>query len=215
MDHTSTKPNSQSPVHTPISQRSQAESGGWIRGVVFTALFAALFIAFGYVSIPLGFTAVPITLQTFAIMLAGGLLGARYGFYSIGIVVLLTALGLPLLHGNGGLSTVFGPTGGYIWMFPLSALLIGLASDRIFARSNKLNGMQVSLLFLSLVLFSVLLAYVGGVPWLAYKAKLSFHEAMVSGCYPFLLGDMVKAVAATILIPILRQQLPKMTFLNN
>ncbi|SEM88396.1 biotin transporter BioY [Paenibacillus sp. OV219] len=196
--------------HTPISASNQSETTYWIRGIVFTALFAALFIAFGYVSIPLGFTSVPITLQTFAIMLAGGLLGARYGFWSIAIVVLLTAAGLPLLHGSGGLSTIFGFTGGYIWMFPISALLIGLASDRLFARTKSLSRNQIILLFISLVLFSVVLAYIGGVPWLAYKANYSFQKAMVSGCYPFLFGDMVKAIAATFLIRTLRPLMPKL-----
>ncbi|RAP78325.1 biotin transporter BioY [Paenibacillus montanisoli] len=210
METTTTPSSPNSPVHEPISASPQSGSAYWIRGIVFTALFAALFIAFGYVSIPLGFTSVPITLQTFAIMLAGGLLGARFGFWSIAIVVLLTAAGLPLLHGNGGLSIIFGATGGYIWMFPISALLIGFASDRLFSRTNKLNRRQMLLLFLSLVLFSVVLAYVGGVPWLAYKAKLSFSEAMISGCYPFLFGDMVKAVCATFLIGILRPLLPRL-----
>ena len=47
-----------------------------LRGVAFSALFAALVVVFGYISIPLGFTPVPVTLQTLAVMLAGGLLGA-------------------------------------------------------------------------------------------------------------------------------------------
>ncbi|SDX51443.1 biotin transporter BioY [Paenibacillus sp. CF384] len=202
--------NSSSAVLAPISDSGQSGATYWIRGIVFTALFAALFIAFGYVSIPLGFTTVPITLQTFAIMLAGGLLGARFGFWSIAIVIILTACGLPLLHGNGGIGVIFGATGGYIWMFPISALLIGLASDRIFARTKKLNRSQYVMLFISLVLFSVVLAYVGGVPWLAYKANYSFAKAMVNGCYPFLFGDMVKAIAATFLIAVLRPLLPKL-----
>ncbi|AZN41860.1 biotin transporter BioY [Paenibacillus albus] len=196
--------------HSPISASKQNETTYWIRSIVFTALFAALFIAFGYVSINLGFTPVPITLQTFAVMLAGGLLGARYGFWSIAIVVLLTAAGLPLIHGNGGLSLIFGNTGGYIWMFPISALLIGFASDRLFASTKSLSRSRVILLFISLVLFSVVLAYIGGVPWLAYKAHMTFREAMVAGCYPYLTGDITKAIVATFLIRTLRPLLPKL-----
>ncbi|MFC4810334.1 biotin transporter BioY [Paenibacillus sp. GCM10023250] len=197
-------------AQTAIADVKRADSADWIRSVVFTALFAALFVAFSFVKVPLWFSAVPITLQTLAVMLAGGLLGAGYGFLSIFIVVLLTAAGLPLLGGSGGISVIFGATGGYIWMFPLSALLIGLASDRLFARAKKLNRGGYILLFLSLVLFSVALAYAGGVPWLAYKAKLSFSAAMTSGCYPFLAGDFIKAAVGTFMIGTLRPLLSRL-----
>ncbi|NBD23379.1 biotin transporter BioY [Paenibacillus glycinis] len=194
----------------PISSGNGAHSANWIRSVVFTAMFAALFVAFSFVKIPLWFTAVPITLQTLAVILAGGLLGAVYGFLSILIVVLLTAAGLPLLGGSGGISVIFGATGGYIWMFPLSALLIGLVSDRLFARTAKLNRGGMTLLFAGIVLFSVLLAYAGGVPWLAYKAKLSFGAAMTGGCYPFLFGDFVKAAVGAVMIGTLRPLLARL-----
>ncbi|WP_219837423.1 biotin transporter BioY [Paenibacillus sp. R14(2021)] len=198
------------PSHPTQTSIASGKPVNWIRGVVFTALFAALFIAFCFVKIPLWFTPIPITLQTLAVMLAGGLLGARLGFLSIFLVVLLTTAGLPLLGGNGGLAVVFGSSGGYIWMFPLEALLIGFAGDRLFARSSKLSRGGMLLLFVSLILFGVALAYVGGVPWLAYKAKLSFSAAMSGGCYPFLFGDTVKAIAAVFLISKLRPLMPKL-----
>ncbi|KAA2301254.1 biotin transporter BioY, partial [Clostridioides difficile] len=71
-----------------------------LRGIVFSALMAAILVLFGYISIPIGFSPVPITLQTLAVMLSGGLLGPLYGFLSVTMVVLLTALGFPLLHGT-------------------------------------------------------------------------------------------------------------------
>ncbi|WP_217594610.1 biotin transporter BioY [Cohnella sp. GbtcB17] len=179
----------------------------WIGKTVFTALFAALFIAFSYVSVPLGFTAVPITLQTLAVMLAGGLLGARLGFSSIALVVLLAAAGLPLLHGRGGLATVFGPTGGFIWMFPFQALFIGMTADRLFRQGRKATTRTYVLLVASILLFGIALAYVGGVPWYAYKAHLSLHAALIGACYPFLPGDLVKGAAAAILIAALRPAL--------
>src|SRR6476660_9360936 len=100
----------------------EAMQTSWnVRGLVFSALFAALFILFSLITITPGLFPVPFTLQSFALMLAGGLLGARYGFYSIFVVVALTALGLPLLHGQGGLSLILGKSGGFIWMFPVAA----------------------------------------------------------------------------------------------
>ncbi|MDI4646117.1 biotin transporter BioY [Cohnella hashimotonis] len=182
-------------------------ASAWIGKTVFTALFAALFIAFSYASIPLGFTSVPITLQTLAVMLAGGLLGARLGFASIGLVVLLAAAGLPLLHGRGGLSTVFGPTGGFIWMFPFQALFIGMTADRLFRNGRKTTQRTYAILIVSIVLFGVALAYVGGVPWYAYKAHLSLNAALIGACYPYIPGDLVKAAVAVIIIAALRPAL--------
>ncbi|WP_189596870.1 biotin transporter BioY [Paenibacillus elgii] len=175
-----------------------------LRGIVFSALFAALVVLFGFISIPLGFTPVPITLQTLAVMLAGGLLGARYGFFSMALIVVLTAIGFPLLHGTGGLSVLLGPTGGYVFMWPISALLIGWLLPRI--RIRGVWGYTVS--FLVLELFGSLLLYVSGVPWLAYVTGMSFSKALVAGCYPYLIGDAIKVAAATLIIASVRQVFP-------
>ncbi|MCC3371783.1 biotin transporter BioY [Cohnella sp. REN36] len=187
---------------------SARETTSWIRSTVYTALFAALFIAFGSIQLPLGFTSVPITLQSLAVMLAGGLLGARYGFWSIAIVVLLATAGLPLFGGHGGLSTVFGFTGGFIWMFPFEALFVGWVSDRLFRDERRFGPLQYALLFAGICLFGVALAYIGGVPWYAYKAKLSLPAAMVGACYPFLGGDLLKAAVATFVIGTVRPLVP-------
>lgn len=175
-----------------------------LRGIVFSALFAALVVLFGFISIPLGFTPVPITLQTLAVMLAGGMLGARYGFLSMALIVVLTAIGFPLLHGTGGLGVLLGPTGGYVFMWPISALLIGWLLPRI--RIRGLWGYVAA--FLVLELFGSLLLYVSGVPWLAYVTGMSLSKAMVAGCYPYLIGDAIKAVAATLIIASVRQAFP-------
>ncbi|WP_373229509.1 biotin transporter BioY [Cohnella sp.] len=194
---------------TTTSARTNNE---WLRGVVFTALFGAMFIAATLIKIPLGFTPVPITLGTFAIMLAGGILGAVYGFWSIFIVVALTATGLPLIGGAGGLAKIFGPTGGYIWMYPIAALLIGLVSDALFSKNRKLSKLQQLLLMLAIFVFGSLLLYVTGVPWLAHVSDNVKYDtlsgALAAGMYPFLLGDAIKAVAATLVIVSLKPVLP-------
>ncbi|MDQ1910185.1 biotin transporter BioY [Paenibacillus sp. GD4] len=175
-----------------------------LRGVAFSSLFAALVVVFGFVSIPLGFTPVPITLQTLAVMLAGGLLGAAYGFFSLFIVVALTALGFPLLGGKGGISVLLGPTAGYVWMWPIAALLIGWIVQKL----KQKGVVEFLLIFLVMEVFGSLLLYVSGVPWLAHVAKLPFDKAMVAGCYPYLPGDAIKALAATVIVISLRRVFP-------
>jgi Uncharacterized conserved protein len=169
-----------------------------IRSIVFTALFGALFIALSAVKIDLGFSAVPITLQNLAVMLAGAFLGARLGFASIMIVLLLTATGLPLLHGQGGLSYMTGPTGGFLAAFPINAFFVGLFVVMLMKSRFSLNRTTTIIcLFLIFEVFGSLLSYVGGVPWLMHSLDYSFHLAMIKGCYPYLLGDALKAAAAT------------------
>ncbi|UJF34033.1 biotin transporter BioY [Paenibacillus hexagrammi] len=176
-----------------------------LRGIVFSALFAALLVLFSFVTIPLGFSPVPITLQTLAVMLAGGLLGARYGFLSMMLVVVLTAIGFPMLHGTGGMSVILGPTGGFIMIWPFCALIIGLLIPRIQMK----GAVGFIATFLVLEIFGSLIMYLSGVPWLMYKVPTyTFAKAMTAGCYPFLLGDAIKAVVAALIIAPVRQVFP-------
>jgi len=193
----------------PENGGSGAETARWIRGIVFVALFAALFIIAGFIKSSPG-AAVPFSLQTFAIMLAGGLLGAAHGFWSIFLVVILTAAGIPLMNGPGGLAQVLGPTGGFIWMFPVSAFLIGWASDRLFAGRARLNGPRIALLFAAMLAFGVALVYTTGVPWLAHVTGMDLSAAVKVGMVPFLLGDLIKAAAATFIVTAIRPSVPKL-----
>lgn len=175
-----------------------------LRGLAFSALFGALLVASSYFNIYLGFSPVPISLQNLTVMLAGAILGPVYGFCSIALVVVLTALGIPLLHGSGGLTLLLGPTGGFIWAYPFAALLIGLFMQRMKGR----GPLTYVLAFIVMEAFGSLLLYVPGVPWLAYKAGVSLQKAMVLGCYSYLPGDAVKAaLAAAIVVPV-RQLFP-------
>jgi biotin transport system substrate-specific component len=145
-------------------------------------------------------------MQQLAIMLAGGLLGAYYGFLSMALVVVLTAIGFPLLGGNGGIGAVLGPTGGFIMMWPISAMLIGFILPRI-----RLKGtLSYVAAFLVLEIFGSLLVYPLGIAWLMHKVpSYTFAKAMAAGCYPFLLGDAIKAVVATLIIAPIRQVFPQ------
>ncbi|UQZ82615.1 Biotin transporter BioY [Paenibacillus konkukensis] len=175
-----------------------------MRGLAFSALFGALLVVSSYLNIHLGFTPIPISLENLVVMLTGAILGPLYGFCSVALVVVLTALGIPLLHGSGGFALLLGPTGGFVWAYPFAALLIGLLLKRVKGR----GVVAFVLTFLALELCGSLLLYVSGVPWLAHKAGISLQKAMALGCYPYLPGDAVKAVlAAVILVPV-RQVFP-------
>lgn len=172
-----------------------------IRSYVFIALFAALFVVMSAISIKLSLSAVPITLQTLAVCLAGLFLGARGGFFSMLLVLALTAIGLPLLHGSGGLSVLLGTTGGFLFSFPFSAMLIGLLTGPLL-RSRKLAASKTATfacLFVIMEVFGSLFVYLFGVPWMMHVLDVPLAKALVLGCYPFLIGDALKsAIAAAI-----------------
>jgi len=161
-----------------------------IRGLVFSALFAGIMISLSYMKVSLPFSSVPITLQTLAVMIAGSILGARYGAIAVLIVIGLCAAGFPVMGGYGGISVLTGPTAGYIWSWPVAAFLIGWFAER----TTQTRYTVLKLLVVNFV-FGSLLVYPGGVSWLAYTLHIdSLSGALVAGMWPFLPGDFVKAV---------------------
>ncbi|MHA0856078.1 biotin transporter BioY [Paenibacillus sp. CMAA1364] len=178
-----------------------------IRSLVFIALFAALFIVMSTISIKLGGSLVPFTLQTFAVILSGLFLRPRNAFLSIFIVIVLSSFGLPLFSGQGGLSTLTGYTAGFIFAFPFCAMLISLAVGRMLKRPSLIKNKAIALIafFIIFELFSSFAAYITGVPWFMNILNMSLQKALVASCYPFLPGDAIKsfvgALVAVSLLP--------------
>ena len=151
--------------------------------IAFTALGA-------FVRIPLPFTPVPITLQTFFVLLAGALLGKRLGTLSQLGYVLLGGLGLPIFAGaTGGLILLFGPTGGYFLGFILAAYVVG----RVLSIKEKANFGWVVLA----MAVGSLIIYLLGAIHLALFAHLGVKKALLLGVFPFIPGDILKLLAAS------------------
>jgi len=147
--------------------------------------------------IPLPWTPVPITGQTFAVLLAGVLLGRWWGGISLVIYAGLGAAGLPWFNGGtGGIGVLAGPSGGYILGFILAALFLGHFTDK-YIRARSFLSM------LGLMLFSnFILIYIPGLLqlhlWLSLVGgeAIGFYQLLVMGLLPFIAGDVAKAVTA-------------------
>ena len=157
--------------------------------LAYIALFAAITAVLGLVpAIAVG--PVPITAQTLGVMLAGSVLGARRGFLSQLLFIVLVAIGLPLLAGGrGGLSVFAGPSAGYLLAWPLAALVIGLLTERLWRRYNLGWGILAN------VLGGIVLIYAIGVPVSAAVLDAPLG-ATLAGSAAFLPGDLVKAILA-------------------
>lgn len=171
-----------------------------VRDAVAIVGFALLTALAAQISIPLGFTPVPITGQTFAVLLAGGVLGARRGAMSMGLYVLLGAIGLPFYaDGEGGWTAATGATAGYLVGFVVAALVVGAMADR--GQDRKLSTSLPAFVTGSLVIYGI------GAGWLAYDLGLPLTagagdpSAVAFGVAPFLVGDVAKALLAGVLLP--------------
>ncbi len=177
-----------------------------IKYLILTGLFAALTAVFAWISIPLPFTPVPIVLSTLGVTLAGGLLGPKYGTLSMVVYVLLGAVGAPVFHNfTGGLGILTGPTGGYLIGYISYAFLTGFLVNR-FAKKN--------LSFWNIALASIiglLSCYLLGTAWIMISAGLTLPSALMLCIVPFIPGDLLKTVAAVLLIKRLRPALQRLS----
>lgn len=149
------------------------------------------------VRFPLPWSPVPITGQTFAVLLAGVLLGRWWGGISLAMYAGLGAIGLPWFAGWGsGLGYLAGPTGGYIIGFILAALFLGHFTDK-YIRSRSFLSMLGLMLFANFILI-----YVPGLLQLGLWLSLvkgepvTFTTLLMMGAIPFIAGDITKAVLA-------------------
>lgn len=143
-----------------------------------------------YIEVPM--LPVPITMQTFAVTLIGALYGWRLGTTTVILWLIEGAVGLPVLAGGAaGAHHFLGPTGGYLFAFPLSAALTGRLAEWGW------NGNRPIMACLSMVLGNLLCLGIG-CAWLAITIGL--EEAFISGVLPFLIGALLKSGLAASLL---------------
>ena len=152
------------------------------------------------VRIMLPWSPVPVTGQTFAVLLAGVLLGKWWGGISLGIYAGGGIMGVPWFAGwNGGLGYLAGPTGGYIVGFILAALFLGYLTDK-YIRSRSFLSMLGLMLFANFILI-----YVPGLLQLGLWLNLvkgepaAFTSLLMMGAVPFMAGDITKTVLAALI----------------
>ncbi|MDF1558271.1 MAG: biotin transporter BioY [ANME-2 cluster archaeon] len=161
-----------------------------VKPLLYAALFAALTAIGAFIKIPLPLSPVPITLQVFFVLLAGLVLGARWGGTSMVVYLVLGIIGLPVFSGgSSGLGVLLGPTGGYLIGFVAAAFVTGL----IYTKAGDTVPVTVGAIIGGLALI-----YLLGAIQLSLVANMSIQQAVAVGMMPFLIGDAIKIVAALI-----------------
>lgn len=156
-----------------------------------SALFVAITASCAQITIPIY---IPITLQVFAVFLAGYILGAKWGAFSMIIYLITGFLGLPVFaNAHGSISVVFSPTFGYLLAFPFSAFAVGFISRLKFGEIKKI---------IISILLGIIIIYVFGVVWLLIWSRyiaqkpMTLFTAVSVGVFPFIIIDIFKGIAA-------------------
>lgn len=160
------------------------------KDLIMCAIFASITAILAQVSIPIPFSTVPLTMQVFAVTISGVILGAKRGFISQLIYVMLGAIGMPVFaQMTGGVHIIVGYTGGFIMAFPIMALVIGIISDKF----KKLNYILLAMGF------ALLINYIIGTAWYSLISGVGFKEGFIACVVPFIAVDIIKVFfAATV-----------------
>ena len=174
-----------------LSTRYFPQVNSLLRDALLVLAGSWLMALFAQLEIPL--QPVPITGQTFAVLLVGALLGSRRGMAAMLAYLIQGGLGLPFFAGGAsGLSALSGATAGYLVGFVLAAYAIGLLAERGLERDFKTSIIPF--------LIGTLVIYICGLTWLAIVLH-SFAQAIQFGLMPFLFGDALKLLAAAVTLP--------------
>jgi biotin transport system substrate-specific component len=182
--------NQTDPSQTNQDRRTTAGTARHFASQAGIAIAATALVALcAHISIPLGFTPVPITLQPFAVLLLGLVLSPEISFAALTLYLLEGAAGLPVFspHGLGGIAQLFGPTGGYLLAAPFAAAVAGLVyRDGKRKLLSALAGAALG----DLILLAI------GTLWLGVLAHTSFSALLSQSVLPFLPSDAAKVIAA-------------------
>jgi len=163
-----------------------------IRRMALVGLFLALFLVASNVIPPIALVpGVPITLQVLVVILAGALLGVPWGLAFLGMLFLMTLVGIPMMSGfQSGPAFFVGPTAGFVWGWIPLVVAAGLSR-----RLRKLNPWKDAAWFLALALVGILADYACGAAWLSQVAHKPFL-AVLASLAVFLPFDLGKAALA-------------------
>ena len=145
-----------------------------------------------HLKVLLPFSPVPVTGQTFAVLMIGALLGARRGCLAVLAYIIEGAAGLPVFALGAGPAVLFGPTGGYLFGFIPAVYITGRLAE--IGWDRRIGSTVLAMIFGNLAI------YTSGLFWLG--CLTGFNKMVLAvGLYPFIVGDLVKIILAAILLP--------------
>ena len=170
----------------------------WISNIILVAAGSALMAISARFSHQFSFSTVPISGQTFGVLLIGALYGSRLGAATLIAYLAEGAAGMPVFSGgHGGIAAISTPSGGYLFGFIIAAFVVGWFAERGWDRSRWI--------VLPMLLGNAVI-YVPGIIWLHQQfdivgKPITWNTALDYGLWPFVAGDLAKLVAASLAVP--------------
>ena len=184
-------------IQVPPSAQRQV----WLRTGTIAVAGTALMALSAHISVALRFTPIPLTMQTFAVLLIGMLFGPGLGAATMLLYLAEGAAGLPVFspHGLGGLAQLTGSSAGYLLCYPIAALLAGT----VFSSNRRLLPRSFAALTAAFLADAVIL--LAGSAWLSLTLHLSPAHALEVGAVPFLVGETIKVSLVAAAVTALQQ----------
>lgn len=181
-----------------------------VKEISIIAIFTATTAVLAQISIPLPFTPMPISFGLVAVYISGILLQPKHALYAQICYLALGAVGIPVFAGfRGGIGTLFGPTGGYLFVYPIMAWVVAFAlnsrKSRLAERTQS-KGVVFGKAGAAICLAHIIL-YLGGTTWLSATTGSTFYASLVLAVFPFIPLDIVKILFCVFAIVPIRSRL--------
>ena len=172
-----------------------------IREIIGAALFSAIICITAIITVPIG--AVPITLALFGVFTAAALQKPKCAIVSVLVYIIIGAIGLPVFSGFGsGIGYLMGPTGGFIFAYPIAAVIISLAN---FLFKKYYVALPISMAI------SLAICYLFGTVWYAVVTEVEFTAAVLVCVLPFIVFDIIKiAVCLSVVLAVKKTPIEKL-----
>jgi biotin transport system substrate-specific component len=181
------------PSELGITQRTGSLQES-LAGKALLIIGASAFVAAcAHISLPFPFTPIPLILSNFAVLLVGLVLGPTAAFCAMVLYLAEGAMGLPVFAPNtpGGIAHLMGPTGGYLFAYPVAAAVTGWVVGALKPVTTRFRGALVACIAATLLIFFV------GAAWLAHFAHITTAATWTLAVAPFIPGEIVKITAAS------------------
>ena len=176
----------------PDTWRAPRSAARWAVEALLVVGGSLLVAMSAQVAVPLPFTPVPVTAQTFAVLLVGATLGSTRGALAMAVYLMEGAAGLPVFSAGGCcVAWLAGHTAGYLWSYPLAAWITGRLAESGWDRRFWTSALAM--------LAGNAAIYVIALPWLAFF--VGADQVLTAGLIPFIPGDLLKIVLAAAVLP--------------
>lgn len=194
--------------------KSKTKKSFSVRELTMIAFFTSITAILAQISIPLPFTPMPISFGLVAVYITGMMLKPKHAIAAQICYLLLGAVGFPVF-GNfrGGIGALFGPTGGYLLVYPIMAGIVAIALNGRKRHYKKQSKQRLYLKAIFALCLAHLTIYLGGTLWLSFTTATSFYASLTLAMIPFIPLDIVKIVFCIVVVLPFRSRLIAMNLI--